>query len=82
VSPTEHEFLITRGECRYPGDAYEEYCGCGMPDWPHAFIKVDGDLRAFVDHMNVEYIHMVYGDIVDALSEACRHLGIRSMVIR
>jgi L-fucose isomerase-like protein len=81
VSPTEHEFLIMRGECIDPGDAYEEYCGCGMPDWPHAFIKAKGDARAFVDHMNVEYVHMVYGDVVDAIAEACRHIGVRPVVI-
>jgi len=82
VSPTEHEFLITKGECIDPGNDYEKYCGCGMPDWPHAFIKVDSDLRSFVDHMNVEYVHMVYGDITDALVESCKHLGIRAAVIR
>jgi L-fucose isomerase-like protein len=81
VSPTEHEFLIARGECFDPGGDYEQHCGCGMGDWPHAFIKVRGDARAFVDRMNVEYIHLVYGDIVAEVVETCKHLGVRAVVV-
>jgi L-fucose isomerase-like protein len=81
VGNGEHEFLISRGDCLEMGEDYEDHCGCGMKDWPHAFFTLEGDARAFVDHMNVEYIHIVYGDIVDELIETCKHLGINAGVV-
>ena len=62
-------------------DDYESHCGCGMGSWPHAFFNIEGDGREFVNHLNVEYIHIVYGDIVDELVETCRHLDILPVVV-
>jgi L-fucose isomerase-like protein len=81
VDNGKHEFLITRGECLEMDDDFEDHCGCGMADWPHAFFSIEGDIRDFVDRMNVEYIHLVYGDIVDELIETSKHLGITPVVI-
>lgn len=82
VGEGRHVCLIARGEAfEIPKEKLENYCGCGFPNWPHALVKLDGDPVRFVDEMNVEYIHMVYGDVVDSLGEACRLLKIESVVI-
>lgn len=60
----------------------EDDCGCGFPNWPHAFVKLQsGDITKFIDEMHVEYTHMIYGDIVDPLVETCNLLGIEPVVI-
>lgn len=56
---------------------HDSYCGCGFPNWPHAFVKLDGNINKFIENMNVEYIHMVYGDITDSMLEACKLLNIK-----
>ena len=56
---------------------HDSFCGCGFPDWPHAYVKLDGDINKFVENMNVEYIHMVYGDITDSMIETCNLLDIK-----
>ena len=81
VGGGKHEFLISRGKCLDMNDDYESHCGCGMGSWPHAFFNIEGDGREFVNHLNVEYIHIVYGDIVDELVETCRHLDILPVVV-
>ena len=48
----------------------------GFPDWPHAYVKLDGDINKFIGNMNVEYVHMVYGDIIDSKIETCSLLNI------
>ena len=53
---------------------------CGYPMWPHAFLKLDGDLDHFVQALRSEYIHMAYGDLKDDLLETCELLGIESIV--
>jgi L-fucose isomerase len=54
---------------------------CGYPMWPHAFLRLDGDLDAFVQHLRSEYIHMAYGDLRDDLVVVCGMLGIEPIVI-
>jgi len=54
---------------------------CGYPMWPHAFLRLDGDLDAFVQHLRSEYIHMAYGDLRDDLVAVCETLGIEPIVI-
>ena len=56
--------------------AHNDYCDCGFPDWPHAYVKLDGNMVEFIDNMNVEYVHMVYGDVKDSLIETCNLLGV------
>jgi hypothetical protein len=48
--------------------------------WPHAFLKLDGNLDHFVQALRSEYIHMAYGDLKDDLLETCELLGIESIV--
>jgi len=48
--------------------------------WPHAFLRLDGDLNAFVQNLRSEYIHMAYGDLKEDLLEVGRMLGIKTIV--
>lgn len=67
-----------------PGEAFEgdtEWVGeCGYPMWPHAFLRLDGDLKEFVRNLRSEYIHMAYGDLTDDLLEVCGLLRIKPIV--
>jgi L-fucose isomerase-like protein len=35
---------------------------CGIPFWPHAFVTVDGDIDALIQHWDSEYACLGYGD--------------------
>jgi len=76
--PGNHACQIATGTVvdRPQGVTHNEYCDCGFPNWPHAYVRLDGDMVAFIDNMNVEYVHMVYGDIKDSLIETCNLLDI------
>lgn len=69
-----------------PGEAIEgkeEWLKeCGYPMWPHAFLKMDGDLDLFVQNLRSEYIHMAYGDLTEDLSAVCNLLNIEPIVIQ
>jgi L-fucose isomerase len=54
---------------------------CGYPMWPHAFLRLDGNLDAFVQHLRSEYIHMAYGNLQDDLVGVCEVLSIEPIVI-
>lgn len=56
---------------------HDSFCGCGFPDWPHAYVKLNGSMKKFIEDMNVEYIHIVYGDITDSIIETCNLLDIK-----
>jgi len=68
-----------------PGQAIEGQAAwleeCGYPMWPHAFLRLDGDLECFVQNLRSEYIHMAYGDLKDDLVETCELLGIEPIVV-
>ena len=68
-----------------PGEAIEgkeEWLQeCGYPMWPHAFLKLDGDLDFFVQNLRSEYIHMAYGNLKEDLLEVCELLKIKSIVV-
>ena len=55
---------------------------CGYPMWPHAFLKLDGDLGKFVQTLRSEYIHMIYGDLKDDLLETCEILNIEPVLVQ
>ena len=35
---------------------------CGIPFWPHAFVRVDGDLEGLLQNWNNEYGCLGYGE--------------------
>jgi L-fucose isomerase len=74
----EYVMLIAPGEAIEGDPAWLEECG--YPMWPHAFLKLDGDLDFFVQNLRSEYIHMAYGDLGDDLLVTCDMLGIEPVV--
>jgi len=47
-------------------DFYKE---CGYPVWPHALVKIKGDMDRFIKNLRSEYIHMAYGCLGNFLKE-------------
>jgi L-fucose isomerase len=70
---------IAQGEAIEGDPAWVEECG--YPMWPHAFLRLDGDLDAFVQNLRSEYIHMAYGNLQDDLLAVCHLLGIEPIVV-
>jgi L-fucose isomerase len=74
-----HVMLIAPGETIEGDPAWLEECG--YPMWPHAFLRLDGDLDQFVQNLRSEYIHMIYGDLKEDLLETCDLLGVEPVVV-
>jgi L-fucose isomerase-like protein len=72
------------------GEAYEppkekleeEIKACGFPYWPHAFIRLEGNLDTFVQNQRSEYISMCYGDVREELLDLCYLLGIEPIITK
>jgi len=55
---------------------------CGIPFWPHGFVKVDGDMDRLVQEWGNEYACLGYGErLVPALADFCEQAGIESVLI-
>ncbi|MHB1274274.1 MAG: hypothetical protein ACYC0D_00025 [Candidatus Humimicrobiaceae bacterium] len=50
---------------------------CGYPIWPHALIKIDGNIDNFVQNLRSEYIHMTYGDLSGEIKHFCNLFNIK-----
>ena len=44
---------------------------CGYPIWPHALIRIKGNIDRFVDNLRSEYIHMTYGKLNSEIKDFC-----------
>ena len=42
---------------------------CGYPIWPHALIRIKGNIDKFVDNLRSEYIHMTYGNLKSEIKD-------------
>ncbi len=52
---------------------------CGIPFWPHAFVRVEGDIDKLVQVWNNKYACLGYGDhLYDELIAFCEQTGIRT----
>lgn len=62
---------ITEGQALEVGDKDKDsfYKECGYPNWPHALVKIKGDINKFVNNLRSEYIHMTYGSLRNDLRE-------------
>lgn len=74
----QYVMLIAPGEAIEGDPAWLEECG--YPMWPHAFLKLDGDLDFFVQNLRSEYIHMAYGGLVEDLLAVCEMLEVEPIV--
>jgi len=70
---------ITEGQTLPVKDEEREefFKQCGYPVWPHALIKIKGDMNNFVNNLRSEYIHMTYGRLADYLKEVAYLYGIK-----
>jgi hypothetical protein len=48
--------------------------------WTHAFIKLDGNINAFIQSLRSEYTQVAYGELKDELLAVCDVLGIEPVV--
>lgn len=54
---------------------------CGIPFWPHGFVKYEGDSDVLMEHWNNEYACLGYGEeLAGALLEFCAMTGIKAIV--
>ena len=53
---------------------------CGLPHWPHGFIKLDGDPDRYVQNQRGEFTSLAYGNYVDEIVELCTLLDIKPLV--
>ncbi len=62
-----------------PGDQVEKRLSeCGIPFWPHGFVKVRGDMECLIEHWTNEYACLGYGtDLLPVLVDFCRITGIK-----
>ena len=44
--------------------------------WPHALVKIKGDMEKFIENLRSEYIHMTYGNLKDDIKEFCKMFDI------
>lgn len=50
---------------------------CGYPIWPHALIRINGNIDNFVQNLRSEYIHMTYGDMSEDIRYFCELFDIK-----
>ncbi|MBA7624953.1 hypothetical protein ES703_32373 [subsurface metagenome] len=48
--------------------------------WPHAFIKLDGDPKEFLQNIRSNHLHMAYGNFKSELLDFCEILGIKPIL--
>jgi hypothetical protein len=76
------EMAIARCEIFEPAkkDLKKRQLECGIPFWPHAFLKVDADVEALLQAWNNEYACLGYGEhLYGELLAFCEQTGIRAI---
>ncbi len=78
------ELVVARGTVFVPPEKelQKRQEECGIPFWPHAFVRVPGDMNALVEAWNNEYACLGYGaHLAGELSDFCEQAGIRITLI-
>ncbi len=75
---TKYVMHLTTGEAISVSESEKESImkECGYPFWPHALIKINGDIDNFVQNLRSEYIHMTYGDLSEDINQFCKMFDI------
>ena len=74
------EMVMARCEIFEPSEEEieERKKECGIPFWPHAFVKVEGDIEKMIQNWNNEYAVLAYGeDIYDVIVDFCEIMGFK-----
>lgn len=86
VGREEGQFVMTVTRCTVfepdPEEIETRLLECGIPFWPHAFVKVDCDMADLLQNWNNEYACLAYGDdIYEPLADFCDLTGIRKIFL-
>jgi L-fucose isomerase-like protein len=75
---------IAPGEVFEPGkdELVQMLRECGIPHWPHAFVKLEGSGETFYQNQRGEFTSLAYGDHEDELADFCRLTGIKAVVTK
>ena len=74
----EFVMVLAKGEVFVPDDLEKRKAECGIPFWPHAFIKVEGDINILLQHYSSEYGVLGYGsDLYGEVKAFCEIMGIK-----
>ena len=74
------EMVMARCEIFEPSEEEieERKKECGIPFWPHAFVKVEGDIEKMIQNWNNEYAVLAYSeDIYDVIVDFCEIMGFK-----
>jgi L-fucose isomerase-like protein len=78
----EFVMVLAKGEVFVPDNLEKRKAECGIPFWPHAFIKVEGDINRLLEHYSSEYGVLGYGtELYDEVKTFCSIMGIKLIVI-
>jgi len=74
----EFVMVLAKGEVFVPDDLEKRKNECGIPFWPHAFIKVEGDVNRLLQYYSSEYGVLGYGkELYDEVKAFCEIMGIK-----
>ena len=74
----EFVMVLARGNVFVPDDLEKRKDECGIPFWPHAFIKVEGDINRLVENYSSEYGVLGYGEeVYGGVKAFCEITGIK-----
>jgi len=76
----EYYMHVVTGEAFIPKDVDVALLECGFPHWPHAFIRIHGEVEKFIQNQRSEYISMCYGDYEKELIDLCYLLDIKPLL--
>jgi L-fucose isomerase-like protein len=82
VSRVKGEFQIVVARCDIvqpdPAELEARRHECGIPFWPHAFLRVHGDMEGMLENWNNEYGCLGYGeDLYDQIVDFGKLMGIK-----
>lgn len=86
VGRVDGEFVMVIARCEVFVPSADELekrkLECGIPFWPHAFVKVEGDLDMLIDNYNNEYGVLGYGEaLYEELVAFCEQTGIEPICV-
>lgn len=77
-----YRMVVMTGEFFSMGAEKDEEYACKCQDnWPHAFVKMNHTIDAFINEVNCNHIHGTYGNHVDALQTFCKAANIEFVLL-
>ena len=74
----EFVMVLAKGEVFVPEDLEKRKAECGIPFWPHAFVKVEGDIDRLIQNYSSEYGVLGYGrELYGEVKAFCEIMGIK-----